>query len=358
MCHRQKSCLMTIPYRVRRGFLRFLTATGVLALVAIVALSAWLVWLSRYVVYTDDGAKLDFSLSLAFPAGELAQPPEQSPEVNISYGNSDELSTSPSGALAQLEGWVVTYNMLTKENWPDTKAALQALPANSTVLFDVRNVRGEFFYSSQLGRSSSKVEASAITELFRELNGKGHYLIARFPAFRDRWYFLEDERGRVPYGLPLAGGTGSLWEDVSIQGMSHYWFNPASTGTQNFLVQIVTELRNMGFDEVVLSDFRFPNTSKIKFEGDKAEALNQAAQTLVKACATGGFTVSFADTSITLPQGRCRLYFEDVAAAEIAGVVNSVTVDNPATQIVFLTDLLDTRYGAYSVLRPLDLYTG
>lgn len=347
---------MTIPYRVRRGFQRFLIAAGVLALVCVAALSAWLIWLSRYVIYTDEGARLDFNLPLSFSQGELAKPPEPGPDVSISYGNTEDLLAPPGGAMTQLEGWVVSANMLTKENWPDTKSALEALPLKSTVLFDVRNVRGEFFYDSKLGRSSNKVDADAVSELLRELNSRECYLIARFPAFRDRWYFLEDERGRVPYGLPLAGGNGSLWEDVSIQGLSHYWFNPASTGTQNFLVQIVTELRNLGFDEVVFSDFRFPNTDKIKFEGDKLEALNQAAETLVKACATGNFTVSFVSSQITLPQGRCRLYFENVPAAEVADLAASVTVANPTSQLVFLTGLMDTRYENYSVLRPLELY--
>ena len=158
----------------------------------------------------------------------------------------------------------------------------------------------------------------------------------------------------MPYGLPLKGGNGSLWEDVSIKNLSHYWFNPASTGTLNFLVQIVTELRTMGFDEVVFSDFRFPNTEKIKFTGDKTQALNEAAQTLVRSCATDSFAVSFVGTHFTLPEGRCRIYLENVAATEISSVAASLALDNAAAQLVFLTDTLDTRYTAYSVLRPLE----
>ena len=355
MRHRQEMRLMTIPYRIRRALVRLCITAGVLTLLCIVAFAAWMLWLNRYVIYTDEGARLDFGLSLDFSQGQIAQPPAPGPEISISYGNTDELTGLPAGSLKQMEGWVVTTDMLSSKNLAATQTALEALPAGSTVLLDVRNVRGEFFYTSALGRKPDGVDVVAVTGIIRDLQDKGCYLIARFPAFRDRWYFLEDEMGRVPYGLPRKDGNGSLWEDTSIKGLSHYWFNPASTGTQHFLVQIVTELRTLGFDEVVFSDFRFPNTDKVKFSGDKTEALNEAAKTLVQACATDSFAVSFTGTHFTLPQGRTRIYLENVAAADIPTVTAELTLENPAAQLVFLTDTMDTRYTAYGVLRPLDV---
>lgn len=355
MCHRQEISLMTIPYRVRRGLQRFFITAGILLLLFLVAFSAWMLWLNRYVVYTDEGAKLDFSQLFNPVGGQIATPPAPGPDVHISYGNTDELTGLPAGSLKQMEGWVVTAEMLTGDKFAATKAALESLPLGSTVLLDVRNVRGEFFYSSYLGQNPKKVDAAAVTALIKELHSRECYLIARFPAFRDRWYILEDEMGRVPYGLPLKGGNGSLWEDTSIPNLSHYWLNPTSTGALNFLVQIVTELKNVGFDEVVFSDFRFPNTEKIKFEGDKTEALNEAAQTLVQACATKNFAVSFTGSHFTAPEGRVRIYLENVAAADIQQAASAITLENPSAQIVFLTDTLDTRYEAYSVLRPLDM---
>lgn len=355
MCHRQKICTMIIPYRIRRGFQRFLVTICVLAVICITALAAWMLWLNRYVIYTDDGAKLDFGLSFDPSGGIIAQPPEAMPDVSISYGSTDDLLDPPSTELKQMEGYVVTTDMLTGDTLAKTRSALDALPAGSTVLLEVKNLRGEFYYTTLLGRNPEQVDVSAVMELIRDLQDKGCYLIARIPAFRDRYYFLDDEMTRVPYGLPLKGGNGSLWEDRSVSGSVLYWFNPASTGTQNFLVQIVTELRTLGFDEVVFSDFRFPETSQITFSGDKAEALAQAAQTLVQACSTDTFAVSFTGDHFALPQGRFRVYLENVAAADIISVVNSLTLENPSAQLVFLTDLLDTRYESYSVLRPLEL---
>ena len=334
---------MTIPYRVQRGLIRFFTTLGVLALICIAGFAAWMLWLNRYVVYTDDGAKLDFNLSFDNLQGVIATPPASQPDISISYGNTDEL-LEQAGALKQVSGFTVTMEMLTGDAFAATKSALDALPEGSTVMMDVRNVRGEFYYTSSLGRTANKVDGEAVKEVIRSLRAKGCYLIARFSPFRDRWYFLDDEMGRVPYGLPVKGGNGSLWEDVSIKGMSHYWFDPTSTGALNFIVQVTTELRNLGFSEVVYTDFRFPDTDKIRFDGDRNDALQSAAETLVRACSSDTFAVSFSGNILTLPQGRCRLYLEGVPAGEIPELVASLTVETPEIQLVFLTDTMDTRY--------------
>ena len=354
MHHRQENCFMTIPYRVRRGLRRFFTAAGILTLIAALALIIWMLWLSRYVIYTDDGAKLDFSLAFGQSQGEIATPPASRPTVPISFVNDDGLPDTPDNALTQLSGYVISTEMLT-DRLDDVKAALKTIPAGSAVMLDVKNYRGEFFYTSSLGRNPANMDTEAITELIRELNSRGHHVIARIPAFRDFWYFIDDEATRVPYGLPKAGGSGSLWEDKSVKNMTHYWFNPVSNGTLNYLVQIVTELRSLGFDEVLFSDFRFPNTEDIRFEGDKTAALNKAAKTLVQACASDTFTVSFVGNHFTLPEGRCRIYMENTAAGDIPGILASVDASDAAAQLVFLTDLMDTRYEDYGVLRPVEL---
>lgn len=350
MCYRQKE-LMTIPYRARRGLQRFLIALGVLSLLAVVLLMAWLLWLSRYVIYTESGAILDFGLSPSLSEGIVAQPPSTDETVHISYGNTDDL-LALSKELLQLKGVTITADMLT-QNLSAVQAAAQELPAGTAVLFDVKNVRGEFFYSSNLGPTPGKVDTVGVTRLIQTLKTRGCYLIARFPAFRDYYFIMEDQTTRVPYGLPKAGGSGSLWPDKSISNALHYWLSPASTGALNYVVQIITELRALGFDEVLLSDFRFPNTKDIRFEGDKAATLNQAAQTLVQACATDTFAVSFSGSQIVLPQGRCRLYLENVPAAEISALVSQLAPEKPDAQLVFLTDSMDTRYDSYGVLRPL-----
>jgi hypothetical protein len=134
-----------------------------------------------------------------------------------------------------------------------------------------------------------------------------------------------------------------------------YWLNPASDGTLAYLMQIVTELRNLGFDEVVFTDFCLPNDKTIIFKGDKQQAITDAAATLVDACATETFWVSFTgDAAFPLPQGNSRLYMENVPAAEVQNLIEQITTDDPTVHVLFYANSNDTRYNDYCVLRPLE----
>ena len=184
-------------------------------------------------------------------------------------------------------------------------------------------------------------------ELIRQLDSKGMYLIARLPALRDYSFGLSSTSN----GLFVSSGA-YLWADDDYC----YWLDPTKEGTVTYLVQIVTELKNLGFDEVVFDEFRFPDTDDLKFSGDRAQALNTTAQTLVTTCATGSFAVSFVgeEEGFTIPSGRCRLYVENATAAQAAGIAASSGLADPSIYLVFLTEFHDTRFDAYSVLRPLE----
>lgn len=123
-----------------------------------------------------------------------------------------------------------------------------------------------------------------------------------------------------------------------------------------YLVQIVTELKNMGFDEVVFDEFRFPDTKDLKFSGDRSAAISTAAKTLLDSCGDDRFAVSFVGgmEGFILPQGRSRLYIKEALAADAAGIAANSGVADPAINLVFQTEFHDTRFNAYSVLRPIE----
>ena len=65
---------MNIPYRTRRILYWVAVIAAIVLLVGAVAWLCWFTWLSRFVVYTRDGAKIDFSLSQRIPEGQVATP--------------------------------------------------------------------------------------------------------------------------------------------------------------------------------------------------------------------------------------------------------------------------------------------
>lgn len=334
---------MKIPYRTRCAIKRGGTVLlGILAIAFVVWL-CWMLWLNRYVIYTrDEGAKLDFSQSAQLPEGEVAAPPEQE-TVSIYYNEGDN-AINTNRELTQLNGYYIDVPAL-QEGIDTVITQLQALPKETPVLVDVKSIYGNFFYSSKVSdKRSSTINTEEMDKLLDYLKKSGMYLIAGVPALRDYEYGLH----HVPDGLPTSGGY--LWMDDD----SCYWLNPSSEGTIAYLVQIVNELKEKGFHEVLFTDFYFPETDSIVFKGDKTQALSTAASTLVKTCSSDSFCVSFLwEMDFATPGGRCRLYKKGVVASELESVALGSGLADPAIQLVFLTEIHDTRYDAYSVLRPL-----
>ena len=136
-----------------------------------------------------------------------------------------------------------------------------------------------------------------------------------------------------------------------------YWLDPTKSSTTTWISQVVMELKNMGFNEVMLADFCFPNSTAYLFEGDKTEALKSAASTLLSTCGSSDFVLSFgvSDPTFTLPGERCRLYINAATAGNISQVASQVTFEEPEVRLVFLADSGDTRYDEYSVLRSIEI---
>ena len=336
---------MIRPYRTR-SFLKQLGVTVlVIAITCLAVWLCWLAWLNRYVLYTrDQGAVLDFSMSSQQLSGTPATPPEIEDPITIYY-NEGENAISTSTELTQIIGYYVTAKEL-EEDIAAVREKIRLLPKQTPIMLDVKSIYGNFFYSSNVSTNrNGDMDIEAMDELIRELTGSGYYTIARVPALRDRLYGLE----HVQDGLPVAAGY--LWMD----DYGCYWLNPSSDGTVSYLAQIANELKGLGFDEVVFDDYYFPSASSIVYKADKAEALAKTAQTLVNSCSSDRFTVSFAmESSFSAPDGQSRIYLTDTAAADAAKEAEQFGFENPAARVVFLTDIHDTRFDSYSVLRPLE----
>lgn len=341
---------MNIPYRTRRTLNRVGTGLLIFLLVFVVVWFCWVIWIERYIVYTKDGAQLDLSLSSNELVGEVALPPEANAEVSIYYNEgSDAVETSKE--LTQLDGYYIDHAAMTSDIsgvWDD----LDNLSSGTPVMIDLKGGYGSFYYTSSVSGaiSAQSVSTASIDELIKELKSKGFYTIARISAFRDYCFGLN----HVSSGLYMLNRAG-LWADDG----GCYWLNPTDSTALNYISSVVLELKEMGFNEVVLTDFRFPNSEKYIFSGDKDEALQNAAAQLMSNCVSSGetFTLSFSVTSATfqLPEGRCRMYLEGVEAGNVAAKAAQVTIDDIEARLVFIAETNDTRFNDYGVLRPLSV---
>lgn len=338
---------MSIPYRTQQALKRLAGTLLILLLVAAVVGALWFLWLQRYVLYTrEEGAVLNFDMSPTVAAGEPARQPEAVEEVQIFY-NEGEDKVEISGDLTKLKGYYVLGNAVAS-NPAGVWEQIQTLPAGTPVMLDLKNVYGMFFYTTVTGRpTSDEADVRGVDMLLDNLKASDYYTIARVPALRDRAYGLEDPNE----GLPVAAGY--LWMDAD----GCYWLNPAREAIVNYLIDIATELQMLGFDEVVFEDFYFPQTDSIVFNGDKQATLESTAQTIVDSCATKNFAVSFvSDGSWKEPEGRSRVYRKDISdAITLMEFNNAVTVEDPQTRVVLITNNMDSRFEEYGVLRPIEM---
>ena len=337
---------MNIPYRTRRVLNRLGTVALILLLIFIVAWLCWVVWLQRYVVYTDDGASIDFELSANEISGEVAVEPKAESYITIYY-NEGANAINVSHEMEQLNGYYIDSTML-QQDMEGVLSRVDKLDTGTAIMVDMKGPYGSFFYPSALGDAvhSASTDVNAVKDLITKLQQKGFYTIARVSAFRDREY----GNNHVSSGLYMLNRKG-LWMDSG--GM--YWLDPTNASTTGWISSVVLELRDLGFDEVMLYNLCFPDSDQYIFNGDKAAALQAAASTLMSSCGASNFVLSFCvdDPAFTLPEGRTRLYLEGIGASAIGQTAAKATMEDKQIGLVFIADTADTRYNDYSVLRSL-----
>lgn len=339
---------MSLPYRTRRRLNRLGIFLSFVLVIGIVFWLCWIIWLQRYVVYTDKGARLDFSQSSYEITGEVAKPPVAQSNISIFYNEgADSIDTTRE--MKQINGYYITSDMF-KNNYDEVMLQLERLSSDTAVMVDLKGPYGSFFYNTKLPNAtiSASTNISQVEQLIAKLKSKGFYTIARISAFRDREFGDKN----VTSGLYMLNRRG-LWMDSG--GM--FWLDPTNATTTSWISSVVLELKEMGFQEVLLDDFCFPSSNEYIFNGDKDAALATAAATLMSACTAEDFVLSFCVSNVNfpLPDGRSRMYIKDISATAIGSTVSQATFSDPDIRLVFLCENGDTRYDEYSVLRSLEV---
>ena len=218
----------------------------------------WVLWLGRFVVYSRDAARLDFQWQTPGPF-VIAEPPEEV-SVQILYDDGSEAVIQRNQELTQMNGCYITAQMLI-DDIAGVEELIRELPKGTAVMLELKAGSGTFYYDTELPQASisSKIDKAAMKSLLSYLAKADYYTIAKIPAFRDRAYGLENTSS----GIHHSSG-GYLWAGSD----KCYWLDPAKSGPRSYLINIATELREMGFNEVVFSDFCFPPTEDILYEGD------------------------------------------------------------------------------------------
>lgn len=342
-----------MTYKTRRSLHRILTVLLIVGMALALFSFCWNIWVARYVVYTRDGATLDFTRGPLPDNAVIAKEPKADENVSIYYNEGSD-AVELTQELSAINGYYIDYDVLKQGNFEEIKSDLNRLKAGTAIMIELKGGYGSFYYTSGLtgAVSSASVNTTAVDELIQYVRSKGFYMIAKISAFRD----YDFGNRNVTSGLYMKSRAG-LWADSG----GCYWMDPTSANTLSWITSIVNEVHALGFSEVVLDNFRFPaETDKYIFNGSMEDAITSAASTLLANCGGDNFVLSFVGTttSFPLPDGRTRLYLSGVQAGEVAAKASQVTFENPEARLVFLCDTNDTRFDAYCVLRPLSVAEG
>lgn len=339
---------MTLTYRTRRRLQR---GGFIAAVVAIILILGWIIaalWMERYVVFSREGASVNLQRPISAAPGEPARRPQAQGSVSIYYNEGSD-AIELTSELNPVVGYYISYDDLSK-NMDKVLEDMKYLTSGTAVMIELKGGYGTFYYSSKLAEAvpSASVPIAQVDKLIELLQSKGYYTIAKVSALRSYVY----GNAHVAQGLFMLSRAG-LWMDPG----GCYWLNPTDVNVQNWIISIVNEVRGLGFNEVLLADFAFPNSDKYIFNDDKEAALLGCAVKIMEECQKDYFTVSFgvSSSAFNLPEGRNRIYLEGVDPMNVQTIFSQASFENPEARLVFLGTTNDTRYNGYSVLRPLAL---
>lgn len=206
-------------------------------LVLVILASVAFLLLQKYLVYDDSGTP-----RLQLPSkSEETQPAQSAASSSVNITIDQPKKTAVTGV--QLSGDPTAW-----------QSEVDQLGASDAFCVTMKAPGGRLQYQSAVsGAFMSKTAAAASQELAGLLETE-HPGIARISCFRDSLYARANITAA---GLKNTGGY--LFYD----GNSEHWLDPAKQGTADYLCAIVKECANLGFKEVLLTDFSYPTKGRL-----------------------------------------------------------------------------------------------
>ncbi|MBE6996723.1 MAG: hypothetical protein E7427_00940 [Ruminococcaceae bacterium] len=249
-------------YRGKRKYSWIITLAAMLLVIAI-ALAAWLFYyLQRFIVYDKEGLHLDLSAPreelLRSDAPEAtAQPavPYVDVEIVVEQRDYSEIQTDAGNNLHSIHAVFVPAKDVTENT---LKFYAGRMGDFDTLVLELKAEDGFLRWHSGVPVADSFAVNGTLElrEMLEPLRAQGVYLVAQISALADGAMALRN----APIALKSAV-TGQPYTDAAGQT----YLDPYSESTRAYLLALLTELQNMGFDEVLLSGVTCPDSDALQF---------------------------------------------------------------------------------------------
>ncbi len=263
----------------------------ILALIVILLGVATLV-LKQYMVYTENGGHLELPWSTSDGSllasdvsesseGDSSEGDTSLPAADASTSNTDDGDGSDSsggdgteGVTSELDPLVgdllIQHVSISNVISGNAASDLEDAGANGIMLFmkesgGALNYHSQLSMSATLGASTSTSRSTTIQNTIESLNEDGYYTLAYLNCFDDDMLSDED-------GFALTNSDGETVTASNGVG----WVDPSQEDAQEYLLGIVADMAEMGFDEIVLYDACYPygdTADGLDLDSDETEAV-------------------------------------------------------------------------------------
>ena len=218
-------------------------------LVLVIAVAASVIYLQQFLVYGADGSR---QIRLPWQTEEKAPPPdgegeapENQPDVDVVVQEPEDQGPKETAAFS------LPAQALTQALWQETEkpsganaVAVRLKTSNGTVYFNAANAVS----------GAVETEMDTAAALAAVTAQEGLHTIASVACLQDFKAANADVEGR---GLKNTGGY------IFYDGNNSLWLDPAKPGTREYVCALAKEIAELGFDELLLTDFSYPTVGKI-----------------------------------------------------------------------------------------------
>lgn len=223
--------------------------------------------------YKNGGGAPSSQAANSTPAASSSQPQPASTETP---------QPTPAPAANGMGGWAMVA--LSEADTPEKATALAAqLQAQGVtyVVLPLKDDRGYLYYNSALPLAQKSIAATTVdaAAIASALCNAGVTPVAGLCAFKDSLVPFVDRTTAVKYN-----NQDITWLDTSKELGGKAWLNPNSPVAQQYITDLIGEVKGLGFDTVLLQNLQFPEGTGLNLAsygamaGTKEQLLAQLGQ--------------------------------------------------------------------------------
>ena len=212
---------------------------------------------------------LDLASSLWYSyknRGESSSVSVPADSSSVSQSTSEPTATPTPEATDNLSGNWAQVSISSVDTAEKATAFAEQLAQQGVryAVLTLKDDRGYVYYNSQVSLASSAisstvVDAASIAKAFQDA---GVTPVAGICAFKDTLAPYADRSAAVKYG-----NQDITWLDSSAELGGKPWLNPNAASAQQYIADLIAEVRDLGFKTVLIQNLQFPEGNGLDLAG-------------------------------------------------------------------------------------------